>query len=84
MINHIRALRKARQLTQAELAEQMGVSRNTINSIEMGRYIPSLPLALALARFFGRPVEEVFTPAGARNRPGAGHGDVSDRLAGHR
>lgn len=60
MINHIRALRKARQLTQAELAEQMGVSRNTINSIEMGRYIPSLPLALALARFFARPVEEVF------------------------
>ena len=60
MINHIRALRKARQLTQAELAEQMGVSRNTINSIEMGRYIPSLPLALALARFFGKPVEEVF------------------------
>ncbi|MBZ2188145.1 helix-turn-helix transcriptional regulator [Alcanivorax sp. JB21] len=60
MINHIRALRKARQLTQAELAEQMEVSRNTINSIEMGRYIPSLPLALALARFFGRPVEEVF------------------------
>ena len=60
MINHIRALRKARQLTQAELAEQTGVSRNTINSIEMGRYIPSLPLALALARFFARPVEEVF------------------------
>jgi putative transcriptional regulator len=38
----------------------MGVSRQTINSIETGRYIPSLPLAMALARFFDRPVEEVF------------------------
>ncbi|PAU75505.1 helix-turn-helix transcriptional regulator [Halomonas salipaludis] len=60
MHNHIRALRKARQLTQADLAEAMGVSRNTINSIEVGRYVPSLPLALRLARFFGKPVEEVF------------------------
>ncbi|SDL83092.1 putative transcriptional regulator [Franzmannia pantelleriensis] len=60
MNNHIRALRKARQLTQADLAEAMGVSRNTINSIEVGRYVPSLPLALRLARFFGKPVEEVF------------------------
>lgn len=38
----------------------MGVSRQTINAIETGRYTPSLPLAIALARFFGRPVEEVF------------------------
>nr|WP_163502697.1 helix-turn-helix transcriptional regulator [Halomonas socia] len=60
MNNHIRSLRKARQLTQADLAEAMGVSRNTINSIEVGRYVPSLPLALRLARFFGKPVEEVF------------------------
>ncbi|MFQ3786317.1 helix-turn-helix transcriptional regulator [Halomonas sp. A29] len=60
MHNHIRSLRKAQQLTQAELAEAMGVSRNTINSIEVGRYVPSLPLALRLARFFGKPVEEVF------------------------
>ncbi|WP_111413100.1 helix-turn-helix transcriptional regulator [Billgrantia lactosivorans] len=60
MHNHIRSLRKTRGLTQADLAEAMGVSRNTINSIEVGRYVPSLPLALRLARFFGKPVEEVF------------------------
>ncbi|RFA25569.1 transcriptional regulator [Alkalilimnicola ehrlichii] len=60
MINHIRAHRKARGLTQAELAAAMGVSRNTINSIEVGRYVPSLALALALARFFGKHVEELF------------------------
>ncbi|MGM0702928.1 helix-turn-helix transcriptional regulator [Billgrantia gudaonensis] len=60
MHNRIRELRKARGLTQADLAEVQGVSRNTINSIEVGRYVPSLPLALKLARFFGKPVEEVF------------------------
>jgi putative transcriptional regulator len=47
-------------LSQADLAGAMAVSRQTINSIETGRYTPSLPLALSLARFFGRPVEEVF------------------------
>ena len=47
-------------LSQGKLAEVMGVSRQTINAIETGRYTPSLPLAIALARFFGKPVEEVF------------------------
>lgn len=47
-------------LSQGKLAEIMGVSRQTINAIETGRYTPSLPLAIALSRFFGRPVEEVF------------------------
>ncbi len=42
------------------MAEEMGVSRQTINAIETGRYTPSLPLAISLSRFFGRPVEEVF------------------------
>lgn len=60
MHNHVRTLRNERGLTQAALADAMGVSRNTINSIEVGRYVPSLPLALRLARFFGRFVEEVF------------------------
>lgn len=60
MHNRIRELRKAQGMTQAALADAMGVSRNTINSIEVGRYVPSLPLALRLARFFGKPVEEVF------------------------
>ena len=56
----IRALRTERGLSQAELAQAVDVSRQTINSIETERYTPSLPLAIALARFFGRPVEEMF------------------------
>jgi len=58
--NDIRVLRQERGLSQGGLAEAMGVSRQTINSIETDRYTPSLPLAIALAWFFGRPVEEVF------------------------
>jgi putative transcriptional regulator len=58
--NDLRVLRAARGLSQAELAQAMGVSRQTINSIETDRYTPSLPLALALARFFELPVEEIF------------------------
>jgi len=50
----------ARGLSQADLAKATGVSRQTINSIETGRYVPSLPLALALGRFFGVPIEEMF------------------------
>ncbi len=60
MENEIRALRSERELSQAELASAMGVSRQTINAIETERYTPSLPLAIALARFFDRTVEEVF------------------------
>ncbi len=60
MQNEIRALRTALGLSQQELADAVAVSRQTINSIEKERYTPSLPLALALARFFGRSVEEVF------------------------
>jgi putative transcriptional regulator len=58
--NDVRALRSRRGLSQGQLAEAIGVSRQTINSIETGRYTPSLPLAIALARFFEQPVEEVF------------------------
>ena len=60
MTNDVRELRTQRGLSQAELAQAMRVSRQTINSIEKGRYVPSLPLALALARYFERPVEEMF------------------------
>ena len=60
MRNEIRTLRTERQLSQQLLAEAMDVSRQTINSIEKERYTPSLPLAIALARFFGKQVEEVF------------------------
>ena len=58
--NRVRELRSARGLSQAQLAGEMAVSRQTINSIEQERYTPSLPLALALARFFGSTVEEMF------------------------
>ena len=60
MHNDIRMLRDTAGLSQGQLAEAMRVSRQTINSIETGRYTPSLPLAMALARFFDRAVEEIF------------------------
>jgi putative transcriptional regulator len=60
MRNDVRRLRAARDLSQAALAAALGVSRQTINAIETGRYLPSLPLALALARFFETSVEEIF------------------------
>jgi putative transcriptional regulator len=58
--NDIRERRHARGLSQAELAAALEVSRQTINSIETGRYVPSLPLALGLARFFDTTVEAMF------------------------
>ena len=60
MKNEIRARRSERRLSQAELARAMDVSRQTINAIETERYTPSLPLALALARYFETTVEEIF------------------------
>jgi putative transcriptional regulator len=60
MRNVVRELRLTRGLSQAALSDALGVSRQTVNSIETGRYIPSLPLAIALARFFNKTVEEVF------------------------
>jgi putative transcriptional regulator len=60
VLNRIRELRSGRGLSQAELAKAMAVSRQTINAIETERYTPSLPLALALARYFNSTVEEVF------------------------
>ncbi len=65
MLNTIRELRAARGLSQAELAKAMHVSRQTINAIETERYTPSLPLALALARFFETTIEEVFHADGS-------------------
>ncbi|HEU0315939.1 MAG TPA: helix-turn-helix transcriptional regulator [Solirubrobacteraceae bacterium] len=60
MKNMVASMRAARGLSQGQLAAAMSVSRQTINSIERGRYDPSLPLALALARFFGASVEALF------------------------
>ncbi|MCB9483065.1 MAG: helix-turn-helix transcriptional regulator [Dehalococcoidia bacterium] len=63
MKNRIRDLRTDRGLSQGALGEALGVSRQTINSIEVGRYTPSLPLAIAVARYFGQSVEEIFDGA---------------------
>ena len=61
MRNAVRELRLTRGLSQGELAKAMGVSRQTINAIETERYTPSLPLAIALARYFEATVEGVFS-----------------------
>lgn len=60
MHNDVRELRTAKGLSQKALGEALGVSRQTINAIEQGRYDPSLPLAIHLTRYFGTTVEEVF------------------------
>ena len=60
MKNSIRVARAERRLTQQQLAEAIGVSRQTVNAIECGRFIPSTVLALKIARLFERPVESVF------------------------
>lgn len=60
MENKLRVLRAERKWSQAYLAEQLGVSRQSVNAIETGKYDPSLPLAFALARLFGRPIEDIF------------------------
>jgi putative transcriptional regulator len=65
--NNVRELRIERALRQEDLAKALKVSRQTVNAIENGRYLPSLPLAFALARFFGRPLEDLF------------HGDDDER-----
>ncbi len=60
MENDVRELRLAAGLSQAALAQALEVSRQTVNSIETGRYDPSLPLAISIARHFNRTVEEIF------------------------
>ena len=64
MKNQVRELRVAREWSQGELAEKLGVSRQTINAIETEKYDPSLPLALKIGRLFKRPVEEIFDGTG--------------------
>jgi len=58
--NRLRVLRAERHWSQAELAREVGVSRQTINALEIQKYDPSLPLAYKIARLFDRPVEEIF------------------------
>jgi putative transcriptional regulator len=62
MRNRVREQRTARGLSQADLGAALGVSRQTVISIESGRYLPSLPLAFRIARFFEVPVEKMFDP----------------------
>lgn len=60
MKNRIHVLRAEKRWTQAELAERLNVSRQTINALEAEKYDPSLPLAFSIARLFGRPLEDIF------------------------
>ena len=62
MQNRVREQRVQGRLSQAELADALGVSRQTVISIEGGRYLPSLPLAFRIARFFDMPVDKMFDP----------------------
>lgn len=62
MKNRLHILRAERRWSQADLAEHLGVSRQTVNALETGKYDPSLPLAFKIARLFNLMIEEIFTP----------------------
>jgi len=62
MKNLVREMRTERAWSQGDLADKLEVSRQTINAIETGRYDPSLPLAFAIAKLFGKPIEKIFSP----------------------
>ena len=64
MKSRVRELRELRGLSQAELGEKIGVSRQTVYAIETGKYDPSLPLAFEIARKFGKRIEDLFDPNG--------------------
>lgn len=61
MNNRLKVLRAERNWSQADLAEELGVSRQTVNALETGRYDPSLPLAFRIAKVFGQPIEAIFS-----------------------
>jgi putative transcriptional regulator len=65
MNNRVRVLRAERAWSQSDLATRLGVSRQTVNAIETGRYDPSLPLAFRFADIFGLPIESIFHPNGS-------------------
>lgn len=62
MKNSLRVLRAERDWSQADLADRLGVSRQTVNALETGKYDPSLPLAFKIARLFDRLIEDIFDP----------------------
>lgn len=64
MKNKLKVLRAERDWSQADLAEKLDVSRQTVNAIETGKYDPSLPLAFKIAELFGMKIEEIFSPDG--------------------
>ena len=64
MNNHLKVLRAERSWSQADLAAALGVSRQTVNALETGRYDPSLPLAFKIARVFQQPIESIFSDEG--------------------
>jgi len=66
--NRLRVLRAERRWSQADLAERLRVSRQTVNAIETGKYDPSLPLAFGLARLFDARIEDIFDPDSAQER----------------
>lgn len=68
MKNRLRVLRAERSWSQADLAESLGVSRQTVNALETGKYDPSLPLAFKIARLFGQPIEAIFEDETAEAR----------------
>ncbi len=61
MTNNLKVLRAIKNISQEELAKQIEVSRQTINAMEKGKYVPSTVLALKLARYFKKPIDEIFT-----------------------
>ncbi len=79
MKNHLRALRGERGWSQADLAARLGVSRQTVNALESGKYDPSLPLAFTIARLFGQPIEALFIP----DLPLASEPPIAASTSGH-
>ena len=89
MRNRLKLLRAARDWSQGDLAGRLGVSRQTVNAVETGRYDPSLPLAFRLATLFGTPIETIFFPDGpadgpADARPPAPDGEARPPVTGAR
>ena len=69
MRNRLKVLRAERDWSQGDLAERLGVSRQSVNAVETGKYDPSLPLAFRIAELFGLAIEEIFTSPSREDQP---------------